>query len=382
MLLKHSIDSSKGPLIQSKPPPIAAMTIPSAPKPVSSSQQKDATSNVASHFVEIAESTNTAQKQVVTSVKPGVSQVAQNVIRSSTTDRPSGMPTISACNPVDQQKPLRQSIRETFFSLIEKPHVQGAAVRVPTKPKVEGTHITGTATNQPASGLTQAPRLDRSPSRSAPSNMPEEKPLKIIPNATNSSVTNASTSIHQETSTVLHTDRRVQLMDVAPPVLGSGKDGLVPNLRTVGGKTDVPKSSEGLKQLRPEAPGFIPRPVINSDAISGPVNDNSVAVPPPLYNLTVPHGNFAHVMNLPSEDALHSPFIVLSGPSSGHLVNVTLVQFANGVLIPGHTDGRHWLNSPPDTVAQRDISKISETSNVQATQKKPVKGLGGSMWAK
>lgn len=358
------------------------MTVPSAPKLVTSSQQKHATSNVASNFVEIAECTNTAQKQAVTSIKPIVSQVAQGVIRSSTTDRPSGMPTVSACNPVNQQEPLRQTIRETFFSLIEKPHVQGAAVRVTTKPKVEGTHITGTATNQLVSGLTQAPRLDRSPNRSAPSNMPEEKPLKIIPNATNSSVTNASTSIHQETSTILHTDRRAQLMDVAPPVLGSGKDGLVPNLRTVGGKTGVRKSSEGFKQLRPEAPGFIPRPVINSDAISGPFNDNSVGVPPPLYNSTVAHGNFAHVMNLPSEDALHSPFIVLSGPSSGHLVNVTLVQFANGVLIPGHTNGRHCFDSPPNTVAQRNISKISETSNIQVTQKKPVKGLGGSIWAK
>lgn len=352
---------------------------------VSSSQQKDATSNVASNFGEIVESTITTQKQAVTSVKPVVSQAMQSAMPSSTTDRPTGMPTASAYNSIDQQKPLRQTIRDTFFSLIEKPHVQGTAVRVHTNPKVEGIHISDAATDQPTNGLTQAPKLDRSLSRSASSNMPEEELLKIIPNATNSSVTDTSTAVHRKTSTVLHADRMVQSKNVAPPLLDSGGDGPVPNLGTVGGKTDVLKLSEGLKQLRPEAPDFIPRPITNSDALSGSVNDNRVDVPPPLYIETIPYGNFVHMMNLLPEHALRSPSIVLSGPSSGHHVTVSHVQFANGVLIPGHTDGRLWLNTPVNTIDQRDVpadSKASNTSKTQPTPKKPVKGLGGSMWAK
>jgi hypothetical protein len=155
------------------------------------------------------------------------------------------------------------------------------------------------------------------------------------------------------------------------------------------GKTETSKESDSPK-LRPQAPGFVPAAPATSLSSSEMILESAqgagslVASPLADYQTTTP--------NVMPETLAHS------APSSGQIVAVTPIQFADGHVIPGPSSGLYIIHPAPSLdqmptsgtqmhlgTFSADLSiREAESSNAAAhtaKPRKPTKGLTASMWA-
>lgn len=161
-------------------------------------------------------------------------------------------------------------------------------------------------------------------------------------------------------------------------------DDQAPSQGETRGKAETSKVLDSPK-LRPQAPGFVPAAPATSLSssemmlestqgagllVASPLADNQTATP------TVITESFVH-----------------SVPSSGQIVAVTPIQFADGHVIPGPSSGlfiihpAHSLDQMPMQLGTfsadlpiREAESSNATAHV-AKPRKPTKGLTASMWA-
>ncbi|KAM0243028.1 hypothetical protein ACHAP5_006989 [Fusarium lateritium] len=151
------------------------------------------------------------------------------------------------------------------------------------------------------------------------------------------------------------------------------------------GKTETSKGLDSPK-LRPQAPGFVPAAPATSISSSKMMLESTQSagslVASPLAN------DQTATPNVEIESSIHSVL------SSGQIVAVTPIQFADGRVIPGPSSGLFIIHPSP-SLDQRPIQpgtfstnlpiRETESSNAVAhvaRPRKPTKGLTASMWAK
>ncbi|KAM0197165.1 hypothetical protein ACHAPI_005386 [Fusarium lateritium] len=151
------------------------------------------------------------------------------------------------------------------------------------------------------------------------------------------------------------------------------------------GKTETSKGLDSPK-LRPQAPGFVPAAPATSISSSEMMLESTQSagslVASPLAN------DQTATPNVEIESSIHSVL------SSGQIVAVTPIQFADGRVIPGPSSGLFIIHPSP-SLDQRPIQpgtfstnlpiREAESSNAVAhvtRPRKPTKGLTASMWAK
>lgn len=162
------------------------------------------------------------------------------------------------------------------------------------------------------------------------------------------------------------------------------------------GKTETSKELDSPK-LRPQAPGFVPAAPAASLSSSEMMLESAqgagslVASPLADYQTATP--------NVMPESLFHS------APSSGQIIAVTPIQFADGHVIPGPSSGLYIIHPAPSLdqmptprmqmstsgmqmhlgTFSADLSiRETESSNAAAhtaRPRKPTKGLTASMWA-
>ncbi|KAI6751155.1 hypothetical protein HG530_014069 [Fusarium avenaceum] len=161
------------------------------------------------------------------------------------------------------------------------------------------------------------------------------------------------------------------------------------------GKTETSKELDSPK-LRPQAPGFVPAAPAASLSSSGMMLESaqgtgSLAATLADYQTATP--------NVMPESLVHS------APSSGQIIAVTPIQFADGHVIPGPSSGLYIIHPAPSLdqmptpriqmstsgmqihqgTFSADLSiRETESSNAAAhtaRPRKPTKGLTASMWA-
>jgi hypothetical protein len=150
------------------------------------------------------------------------------------------------------------------------------------------------------------------------------------------------------------------------------------------GKTETSKELDSLK-LRPQAPGFVPAAPATSLSSSEMMFESTQGVGP-LVASPLADSQTA-TPTVMTESLVHSV------PSSGQIVAVTPIQFANGHVIPGPSNGLFVIHPAPSldqtpmqlgTFSADLPIREAESSNAAAhvaKPRKPTKGLTASMWA-
>lgn len=368
------------------PPPVSVKKVDSsiATKTENSSItfKKEDSSISVNELIKVVETTSIQKKDTVPTGSQEVSRQHQADARSQVPNPLTSKPATVA-STVTQQV-TKESIMDTFFSLIDEPPVDKAVMDKLKPVQQAAAPVVGTLTGQPPINFHQAPGFDRLLSRTAPAKKVQVKEAIAPPLLESPPTPHATTYTKSKNTSSVDLEKEIlKKKKATPPAANANTGSLASALRPVGGKLDEMKSSEGLK-LRPEAPGFVPRLVPRPDTPSEVAN-NSGVVPPSPYIEPSARETTPVFQDRVSEPPLGPSMLVPSGPASGHLVTVTPVHFANGLIIPGQTDGQLWLKTPVSTVSQPatpDEKNMSQTRVVQPTQKNPTKGLDGSMWAK
>ncbi|KAF4967816.1 hypothetical protein FSARC_4708 [Fusarium sarcochroum] len=159
------------------------------------------------------------------------------------------------------------------------------------------------------------------------------------------------------------------------------------------------ESSESARNsgLRPQAPGFVPKPQVASLASPEAPTEPTQVIEPSAASLlsggSVEQSNAQHAMG-------NNLAQVQSAYFAGQIVTVTPIQFADGCFIPGPSSGQLFMQPATATInqlptlgvhtqaqpstfsANLPIRNENNQAGSAAKMKKPIKGLGSSMWAK